>query len=167
MDAMLITDACSLANSSGVQLVERLIFQRAVIADTGIVDQDVESAEMIFHGCNHRLPVRGGSDITGHRDRIEFVHQPLKAVRPPGGHHDICARFAQYPRESLAQARRRSCNESHPARKKPASSVHPVIVPAQARSRGRQYDMLLPLNLRADRSALEPGASPKHSMQTR
>ena len=85
-----------------LQLAERLIFQRAVVAHPGVVDQDVEPAETISHGCGHRLPMRRGSYIPGHRDHIEPRGQLLKAVCPPGRDHDIGARLAQHLREPPA-----------------------------------------------------------------
>ncbi len=56
------------------------LVQRAVIADPGIVDQNVEPAEAICYRRSHRLPVRCRGDITGHRDGIELTGQPLKAA---------------------------------------------------------------------------------------
>ena len=81
-----------------------LIFQRAVIARPGVVDQDVESAESLGYLGGQGLPVCWRSDVAGHCDRVELTGQLLQAVRAPGRHHNIGACFGQHPCKPLPQA---------------------------------------------------------------
>lgn len=88
------------------QIVQRLVFDRSVVADARVIDQYVQAAvgRQLIH---EPLPKRGIGEVA--RDGLDPVAalggQIFEELRPAGRYYDVCTGGVQDPSKLSAKAR--------------------------------------------------------------
>ena len=94
-----------------LELVGRQVEEGPVGADAGVDDEDVEPAEAIDGGGDHRLERRRIAHVTRLRDRTGDARSSLRSAKP--GRADALRR--QGLRNGRADAATRAGDQRHPA----------------------------------------------------
>jgi hypothetical protein len=93
-----------------VPLFGRYLDRGPVVADAGVVDQDVHRPETLRHLLYHPVHLRAVGNVEVNRDSCaarvrNFLGDPLGAFTGTGGQGDAGAGLDEGPREGFAKAR--------------------------------------------------------------
>jgi len=99
-----------------LQVLWALLFRRAGVRDSGVVDQDVDLAETAGSGPHQSLAVGGVAHVAGHRQRVPQPRGQLEVcLMPARGEDDAGARAVQHLREPSAKPGGRAGHDRDPA----------------------------------------------------